>query len=543
MYSWNRRGRFLVVVTDFGVQSPEILATNITEILWENYKISNSLMMIPTAFQPNSTNRGREYSLNLYSWFPYESGECGTFKEVVLLHRCVLRNYGCLFTDISLFPSKVPLNIHGCPLRISTWEAEPNTIQIHTTEPKNGNGSEVYDYRGVEIEFILLLSKAMNMSVEFLAPPPVKGYLLEFYFHALTSILDGKADIAIGHFPLHYLPLSYGEPTVPYTYTSFRWYVPCARAVRRVDSIMNLFTASAWLVSVLVLVLSAILFWGIANSPCRRLTEESSTYKTLSKSFNNVWAVLVGVSVAQMPRTFRLRAFFSLFVCYSFAMNTIFQAFFTSFLIEPRYEKQIQTFDEIILSRMTFLAHPSMDELSSYINYDEYVKLKSRQENCNEYKNCMLRYLEGERVVVMVTDLWAEYFASSVGRYDNGKKPLCTIDGVVFSMGLTMYLYKGHLLLDRFNVLIQRCLEAGLGQKYWSELTWNVSLNKSDKYNSNETPSGSDMYSVFTLIHLRIAFCLLAFGGALSFVVFLAELLSTRSQCVLNVTKNTRKYH
>jgi hypothetical protein len=51
----------------------------------------------------------------------------------------------------------------------------------------------------------------------------------------------------------------------------------------------------------------------------------------------------MGVSVSAMPKTYRVRAHFMLFVWYSFAMSTIFQSFFISFLVSLGYDSRIST--------------------------------------------------------------------------------------------------------------------------------------------------------------------------------------------------------
>ncbi|PNF18624.1 hypothetical protein B7P43_G05038 [Cryptotermes secundus] len=514
---FNHRGKFLIVVTDFGIQFPNNFAMNITEILRKDYGIINSLIMVPNTFQP--TENGEEYIFDFYTWFPYESEQCGTLKEVVLLERYRYGNDRCVSTGTSLFPSKTPLNINGCPIRISTCEIHPNIIKTSAYEEEGD--SVIYQYRGAEIEYLLLLSEAMNMTVKFLPTTDDKMLLSDCFFHVLTSIYTGEAEIAMGSLPLNFRAVSFGDPTVPYIYNSYKWYVPCARPIRKIDNVMNIFTASTWLALILVLALSSLSFWAIANSPSTSSIQESRAYKSLSQTFNYAWAVLVGVSVAQMPVTFRMRGFFFLFVCYCFAINTIFQAFFTSYLIEPRFDKQIGTFDDLNTSGITYLKHPSLSKLALYINYDQHEKLRIPQENCENYTECMLRFLEGTDVTVMVTDIWAEYFAFTTGR---DKSSLCTIDENVFTMGLAMYVPKDFPLLQRFNALLRRCLEAGLGQKYWSELTWNESLHK---YHQGDSDNEHDsMYFAFTTFHLRIAFCLLAFGGAMSCIAFIAELIT-----------------
>jgi len=163
-----------------------------------------------------------------------------------------------------------------------------------------------------------------------------------------------------------------------------------------------------------------------------------------------------------------------------------------------------------------------MQELGRYMNYDKYKKLMGRHEQCLDYKQCLSRLLDGEKFTMLILDLWAEYAASRSGR---GQVSLCAIDENEFSMGFNMYLSKGSLFTDRFNVLIQRCMEAGLGNKYWSQLTWNITLQRSGEH-GGDVASSNNVYFAFTLVHLRVAFCLLAFGSALSSVVFIAELLS-----------------
>jgi hypothetical protein len=511
--SLNRWGKFLVVVTDFGVQSPKAIARDIIEILWNNHQIANSVIMIPNVYEA-------VISFDLYTWFPYESGQCGRIEEIVLLDRCILGKDTPLSTNISLFSSKIPLNVHGCPIRVSTWDTHPNMILATHNET---DGSITYEYTGIEAVYLLILSERMNMTIKFLPPPEKHIYLIEFFYHSLSSVFSGDADIAMGNFPLHYLPLAYCEPTIPYLYTTYKWYVQCARPIRRIDNLINLFTAPAWSVLVLVLILSAVTFWCIANSPHSSMTKDSIVYRHLSQCFSNAWAVFLGVSVTEMPRTSRLRIFFFLFVCYCFAINTLFQAYFTSFLIEPKFEKQIHTFDELQSSGIRYLKHPSTKELGLYINYDRDKELMRCHEQCSVYDKCLLRLLNGEKATMLITDLWAEYVASRSG---GGQASLCAIDDSEFIMGVTMYLSKGSLFRDRFNVLIQRCLEAGLGNKYWSQLTWIASLDRSDKYGGGDAANGNNVYFAFTVFHLRVAFCLLAFGGALSSIVFIAELLS-----------------
>jgi hypothetical protein len=88
-----------------------------------------------------------------------------------------------------------------------------------------------------------------------------------------------------------------------------------------------------------------------------------------------------------------------------------------------------------------------------------------------------------------------------------------------------MLLLKGHPVIESFNVAIRHCFEAGLGDKYWSDLQFNLTLQNMRESEETDCQTCSDMYFVFALTHLRVAFVVLGFGHVLSVAVFVAELI------------------
>jgi len=69
-----------------------------------------------------------------------------------------------------------------------------------------------------------------------------------------------------------------------------------------------------------------------------------------SISLYNAWAVSVSVSATNIPNTCKFRFIFIVYVCYCFAINTVFQAFFISYLVAPGYGKKFETSDELLHS-------------------------------------------------------------------------------------------------------------------------------------------------------------------------------------------------
>ena len=518
--SWNRRGRYIVFVTDLDIQHPQLLAMNISELLWTTYRVMNVLIMIINnrITGPEINTQCSHCVIEFYTWFPYESGKCGQVENVILLDKWVLGENKN--RNLELFPEKVPINLHQCPIKIYANEFEPYIMSECNMEE---NGNDTCSFRGLEVEFIFLVGKAMNLNLSFLKLPP-KG-VGEKYAEGISFVLEGKADVFMGSCPLYHLFTGYLDPTVPYIHTALKWYVPCAGQLPRIGNIFEVFHTFVWLSILIISVVTALLFWTAANLGSYSGIRESSRYKLLHNDFYYVWSILLGQSVTKLPIASQLRCAFFQFICFCFAMNTVFQALFVSYIVQPGYEKQIESFDEMKDSGILFLKHSSIDFVSLLVGNDDIMQVRSPVETCSDFLPCLMRLIKKRDIITIAVKSYAEYVDSIAGINANGKKSLCSIRENILSTSFVMYLSKGNPLLDKFNVYIKRSLEGGLGEKYMSQLAWNDSLGKRSK-SPEQDNEGGDTYFIFTTLHLKIGFYLLLFGYVLSSAVFVCEMSS-----------------
>jgi hypothetical protein len=125
-------------------------------------------------------------------------------------------------------------------------------------------------------------------------------------------------------------------------------------------------------------------------------------------------------------------------------------------------------------------------------------------------------------VATLSTELYANYIFNELGYQGEMKFP-CSLDENFIYVSMVALFTKGNLLLNQFNKLIRRCLEGGLGLRYWILLNHEALLRgrrKSDNVVS--------MYFVFTLSHMVPAFSVLVFGYLCSTIVLIAECLHKR---------------
>jgi len=115
----------------------------------------------------------------------------------------------------------------------------------------------------------------------------------------------------------------------------------------RWSSMFRILSVELWLILNISIAIATISTALVGRYSC---TSEWQQYKTLTTSLTRVWTVILRVSVSTMSRTPSLRSLFLGWVCFSLAFSTVFQAFLTSFLIDPDYKTPIQNMDELFAS-------------------------------------------------------------------------------------------------------------------------------------------------------------------------------------------------
>ena len=358
------------------------------------------------------------------------------------------------------------------------------------------DGSTAYKLTGLSVEILKLVCEKMNLTTVFL--PPSLNIELDSTFKKMVELDEGLSDVLTGVIPL--MPLvvtSSFDATIAYLLLSLKMLVPCPKAIPGMEKILTSFSLPVWLTMGLVLLLTTAVLWCASNGSYRSVCNETNTYQSLSNCFQNAWVVFVGVSVPQKPTTSSLRVFFFLYVCFCFAISTVFQAFFFSYLVEPKYEKKLETLDELLDSDLIYGYHPSLDYAQDTVAYPQFVKFlehKKLKEDCSDVQKCVERMITKRDIASVIAPVFVTYVAREVGTADVGKV-ICSLDQVAVYGGITVLFKKGNPLLDRFNILMRRYLEAGLLERTWTELQHGASLRGGGRF----TEADGEMFFAFSV--------------------------------------------
>jgi hypothetical protein len=387
--------------------------------------------------------------LDLYTGFPYEHETCGDVTDVAILDQWRLRN-GTFIHNAKLFPLKITDNLHGCQVRVASIG-----IPTYSTD---SDGNVVYKLGGLVVQNLLLAVDKMNVIVAFLKPS-LRITVMEVAYEA-GSLVDRRSDIVIVILPLQATFLTpWFQQSIPYEYNAAKWFVPCPQPIERMQQVMHTYQIPVRLTMATLLVLTAILWWDLANWRHSSL-KDSRTFQTLSYCLYNV-------SAKNTPNTWKFRFLFLVYLYYCFAMSTVFQAIFTSYLVEPGYGEKYETFDDLLHSSVAYGYNYAVEGAMTGTSYKEHQRFPYwRRHDCNDVMECMIRIANNDRLCTVSAPRISQNLASESGIRD-ASKSLCTLEESVFTTtGLTLVLNNGSPFLNRLNALTRRSLEGGLLDRY-----------------------------------------------------------------------------
>jgi hypothetical protein len=332
-----------------------------------------------------------------------------------------------------------------------------------------------------------------------------------------------EAYIALGDVGNHILLESYFDSTSTYNIFTVRWYVPCSIKYPRWSSVFRILSLELWVVLIIVIVIASISTTLVGRYS---YMSEWQGYKTLTSSFTNILAVILGVSVSTMPRTPSLRSLFLAWVFFSLAFSTVIQAFLTTFLIDSGYKTPIQNMDELYASGIKLAYSPAYHFIFENGDETEVSKLQRNLLKCASYVTCAKWAMYHRNVSVLISDIHAEInYADGDFLGENSEPLVCRLDdGVVFSSGITMIMFHGEPLMRRVNELIDRVIEAGIYTHWCSMGMYGSKLDS----HTIAIVHPLDGYYSFNLYHMQPAFYLLLMGWCLSAICFIVEVLYNR---------------
>jgi hypothetical protein len=515
--SFNNRGTFFVVVTH-SFESPKQLAEKIFETLWREFNILDVLVLTPvtsnTLFETgNRINDGKSV-FRFYTRFPFHSSG----DEIMLIDEYFVDTKVKSVHNSNLFPNKVPIKFQNHNiLSVLTAELLPVTMSVNKSADENNTQIE---YKGAEIDLFKLSLENVNLS--YVYKPHDKDVPPSYAL--LANLITGDFDMMFASTPLHEKILQYGEPSTTNYETGYKWYVPCPAPIPRLEKISGIFSPSVWVSLIISFGAVTTVMWLLAK---RSSKTENKDYRTVSNCIYNAWATALGVSAFQ-PSTTAMRTIFFLWICYCCSISTLFQTFFTSFLVNPGFGKQIENFKELLSSGLEYgydqqLYGQFFDNSTQDVELDRLFK----PTDCADRELCLLRVVNDNDFATLQVEFMTMYFVTI---YLQKQSLLCYLKDNFRVIDIVFYFPQGSHFRFPINRVVRRIIEAGLMKKFENNMKelWKIQKQSlAVRYFAVKDNSVEDFF-VFSTSHLQIAFWSLALGVGLSSVCLLFEILCYR---------------
>ncbi|PNF33396.1 hypothetical protein B7P43_G04165 [Cryptotermes secundus] len=530
---WNPRARFVVTVINISFKyNAEELSQRLLVQLWER-KILNAIVLIPltnTSQSQVATGTRRRpdglvmevSALGIYTWFPYQGpNQCSVVDEAVLLDMWLMEGEGNFVRNSFFFPRKAYDNFHGCELRVATRVTD---FRAQNTILKSGNNRDHKFDTNFEIRLLKLITRTMNFTLIFL--PQIKNFRKVQeesgkYIGYTGLLMNDKADIAVGGIIRSATSTNLTDVTRSYWKVRWQWFVPCPVKFPGWQSIFRIFSLSGWSCILLAAMLAPIVIVFLA----RFRIQENESFKRFMDAVLDVWALILGVSILSLPRTSPLRLFFSAWMCYSLAINTVFQAYLTTYLVDPGFEKSITSIEEVFTSGTKYgFSSTYFDRNFNDKANNKHQEILRNRIDCVDMVTCLLWTAKYRNISSICNPGLVEYFyyASKYSDKFRGSR-LCELkEASVLASDLLMVVQKGSFFLDRMNDIICRLVESGIST-YFNK--FGPETYRLLKAKSSASKTVAEDYHALTMNNMQSAFYLLLLGHSLGLISFLMEML------------------
>jgi len=518
-YSWNPRAKFVVsVVSNCRHFENKFISRAILEHLWF-YDVMDAVVLFLKSNEhagndllQNTTESTQSTYLELHTSYPYENSDrCHPVAGTVPVKVFTVRNLSD-FRRIEIFRGYFSKNFHGCPIQMFVTLFP---LLVYETGHKLYNDSKHQYFSGEEweVEIARVIGKALNMSTHIVSRTEDR-YMEKF--KGIPNIIVGTVASLDSTFENFY------KYTRSYLSVRIAWYTPCAVKYQRWSRFFNIFSVDMWICFALSLVLAVITVSCISICGHKSHLHQSQSYSNIFSVTTNIISVVLSVSVNTQPRSAPLRLFFFCWVCYSVAISTVFQAYLTTFLIEPGYEEPIKTVEQMLRSDKIFgfdqyfrtLFHETSDPVYSAIIRDAA--------QCPDEPTCFIWAAVYHNISTVIKDLDIEIYRARENWTDENNRPLlCEMDGgVVRTVDVAIGVSKGSLLFEFIDGVLSHMFEGGIfmhiKERSFDKLKMKVKL---------DIPAFDDTYSAIKIRHVQMAFYLLIVGYILAVACFVTEIM------------------
>ncbi|KAM3958849.1 uncharacterized protein ACR2FA_007097 [Aphomia sociella] len=449
-----------------------------------NYKLFKSIIFI---YSPD------EDEVVSYTWNPYSETNCGgECDSVYILDRC--KNN--IIDELETQKVMIPLDMKGCPLIVYAVISEPYVMPpVRKFIDENYNDAYQFE-KGGEINLVRIISEFTNMSLVVRMSENKENWGNIYVNGSATGaygiLRNETADLIIGNIEVTRTIRKWFHPTVSYTQDEMTWCVPKAGRASTWNNLVIIFQWSTWVATFVSFIVMGLVFhYFYYRENNRKITKwpTNSLLMTLS--------MLLGWGSSFEPRSGTFRILIFVWLLFSVNMGISYESFLRTFLMHPRFEKQISTEADLIQSeiplggREIYRSYFETNNANSFYLYRKY--------SSTTFEEGIRRAAVNRSFAVVSSRRQSIYQDQKLGRGEH--LIYCFPESNnLYKYGVVLLARKWFPMLERFNNIIRSVSENGLIDKWNEELlirTSNIQRTNAIESLSVEHLSGAFMFIGF----------------------------------------------
>jgi hypothetical protein len=204
------------------------------------------------------------------------------------------------------------------------------------------------------------------------------------------------------------------------------------------------------------------------------------------------------------------------------AISTVFQAYLTTFLIEPGYEEPIKNIEQLLKSERKFGFDEKFEKFFNVSWEPVHSEILKESVPCPTLYECLKWAGDYQNFSTIVDDFTKGVWRAAGFWTDENNRPLlCELeDGDVAKVDFTFIVSKGSPILKYMNDVMDHIVEAGIFMRIKK---WSLDQQRMES-KVNFSKFGDTYYNI-SLSHLQAAFYLMMLGHALALACFVTEIM------------------
>lgn len=291
------------------------------------------------------------------------------------------------------------------------------------------------------------------------------------------------------------------------------------------ENVVLPFDSWTWLLMIVSLIFM-IIFWRYLSKTSNVPNPNSWSYFLFA-----YFAFFIGQGVDFRNHRTLQKVLIQLMIFMAFILGNIYQTKLVSLLAEPRYEDKIATARQLMNQKYLFYVDPIFEHM---LNFSEHFESFRKITLVSDFKELNYSHLAQENVGIIMPCTVADRYL--LDKEYLSEFNISNVADYYYKVPEKLYTYYMRFIArtysqfaDRIQEYILRIFEAGLRQRWKSELNFEkVDLIKNEEI------------FFFTLKDMAGAFLYLGVGHAISFIVFLLELIVFHIKKYVQMRKERR---